>query len=431
MVAYKSGDAAKVERDAAGTASAATGAATFQRRTATGAAVVDLGTSDAGAVDAALAGFRADPDVAYVEVDQRLTALAAPDDPEYPKQWDFSEAAAGMNVPGAWDAGATGEGAVVAVLDTGYAAHSDVEGNVLPGYDMIADPVTARDNDGRDANAADEGDWAEADGACGPDSKRTNSSWHGTHVAGTVAATANNAVGVAGVAHTAKVQPVRVLGRCGGMTSDIADGIVWASGGEVEGLPVNPTPAKVINLSLGGPGVCGVTTQAAIDGAVARGTSVVVAAGNSDQDTSLFTPANCNNVITVGASNRAGDKAFYSNWGELVDVTAPGGQIREESDTPGTITTPENGILSTVNLGETTPGDEGYKPMMGTSMAAPHVAGLAALMLGKDAELAPAAVEDLLKANARPIPGVCAEGCGAGLADATKTVAAVGATAAP
>ena len=434
IVGYRPGsDAAQSEARLAevttGTARAASGDATFQRRTATGAAVVDLGTADTRAVDAALAGFQADPDVEYAEVDQRLVAQAAADDPEFGKQWDLTEPVAGMNVPGAWDAGNSGDGAVVAVLDTGYVGHSDVEPNIVPGYDMISDPVVARDTDGRDADAGDEGDWAEAEGACGPDTPKTNSSWHGTHVAGTIAAAAGNGVGIAGIAHDARIQPVRVLGRCGGLTSDIADGIIWASGGEVDGLPVNPTPAKVINMSLGGAGVCNVTTQKAIDGAVSRGTSVVVAAGNSDLDAQLFTPANCANVITVASSNRVGDRAFYSNWGAPVDLTAPGGQIRAETDAPGTVTTPQDGILSTVNAGETTPAEEGYKPMMGTSMAAPHVAGLAALMIGKDSGLTPARVEELMKAGVRPLPGACEEGCGAGLADAAKTLEAVGGSA--
>src|SRR5690606_7514122 len=122
----------------------------------------------------------------------------------------------------------------------------------------------------------------------------SGSSWHGTHVAGTIAAVTNNGIGVAGVAYNAKVVPVRVLGKCGGLTSDIADAIVWASGGSVTGVPSNPYPADVINMSLGGGGSCSSTTQAAINTARSNGTVVVVAAGNENTNASNSNPANCN-----------------------------------------------------------------------------------------------------------------------------------------
>lgn len=200
-----------------------------------------------------MAQFRADPDVAYVEPDTRAYAQAVtPNDTEYAKQWDLFEATAGMNVPGAWDK-TTGSGVTVAVIDTGYVAHSDVAPNVVSGYDFISTASEARDGNGRDSNPADEGDWNATDGECGVGSKASTSSWHGTHVAGTIAAATNNSKGVAGIAYGAKIQPVRVLGKCGGSTSDIVDAITWASGGSVAGIPANATPAKVINMSLGGP----------------------------------------------------------------------------------------------------------------------------------------------------------------------------------
>ncbi|MFB7462186.1 S8 family serine peptidase [Streptomyces sp. NPDC056224] len=401
--------------------------ATFDRRLGTGAALVSLGSpADAAKV---MAQFRADPDVAYVEPDSRAYALATPNDTEYAKQWDLFEPTAGMNVPAAWDK-TTGSGVTVAVIDTGYVAHSDVAPNVVAGYDFISSSTAARDGNGRDNNPADQGDWSAA-GECGTGSTASNSSWHGTHVAGTIAAATNNAKGVAGIAYNAKIQPVRVLGKCGGATSDIVDAITWASGGTVAGVPANATPAKVINMSLGGSGACTATYQNAINAAVGRGTTVVVAAGNSNSDAAGFSPASCNNVINVAASNRTGDRSFYSNYGAIIDVAAPGGETRRATDTPGTVTTPENGILSTLNAGTTTPGAEIYKPYQGTSMAAPHVAGLAALLVAAKPSLTPAQVESAIKTNARPLAGTCTGGCGSGLADAAATVNAVTSVPAP
>lgn len=362
------------------------------------------------------------PGVAGVEPDLILTKQLTPNDPLYPQQWDLFEPAGGMNAPTAWDT-ADGAGVTVAVIDTGITPHSDLAGQVLTGYDFISDPNNARDGDGRDANANDEGDFIQA-GQCGSP-EPSASSWHGTHVAGTIAAAAGNANGIAGIAQHAKILPVRVLGTCGGTTSDIADAITWASGGKVRGVPANPTPAKVINLSLGGSSpTCGGTTQKAMRGAVSRGTTVVVAAGNSNADVAGFTPANCNDVVAVAANDRAGNRAFYSNFGTKIDVTAPGGEVRLETDPPGSRTTPQDGILSTLNAGATTQAGEKYDTYMGTSMAAPHVAGLVALVLGEQA-LSPAQVEAALKAAARPLPGSCPGGCGAGIVDAAATIGAL------
>ncbi|MFF2197716.1 S8 family serine peptidase, partial [Streptomyces sp. NPDC058157] len=432
IVGYKSSASEASSNTAAADDAAAKGKkagkkAKFDRRLGTGAALVNLGGATAPA-DAAkvMDQFRADPDVAYVEPDSRAYAMATPDDTEYAKQWDLFEPTAGMNVPAAWDK-TTGAGVTVAVIDTGYVAHSDVAPNIVAGYDFISDSTAARDGNGRDNNPADQGDWSAA-GECGTGSKASDSSWHGTHVAGTIAAATNNGKGVAGIAYNAKIQPVRVLGKCGGATSDIVDAITWASGGTVAGVPANATPAKVINMSLGGSGTCSSSYQNAINAAVARGTTVVVAAGNSNADAANFTPASCNNVITVAATNRTGDRSFYSNFGAKVDVSAPGGETRRATDTPGTVTTPENGILSTLNNGTTTPGAEIYKPYQGTSMAAPHIAGLAALLVAAKPSLTPAQVEAAIKANARPLAGTCTGGCGAGLADAAATVNAVTST---
>ncbi|MFD8553095.1 S8 family peptidase, partial [Streptomyces fradiae] len=388
----------------------------FERRLAGGAALVDLGTATTRQdVAEVMDAFRADPDVAAVEADIRAYAMAVtPNDTDYAKQWDLFEPTGGMNVPGAWDK-TTGSGVTVAVIDTGYAAHSDLAANTVSGYDFISSSTDARDGGGRDADPKDEGDWNATDGECGTGSRASNSSWHGTHVAGTIGAVTNNGKGIAGIAHGAKVQHVRVLGKCGGSSSDIADAITWASGGSVPGIPANPTPAKVLNLSLGGASsTCPTVYQNAINGAVSRGSTVVVAAGNSNTNASGFTPANCNNIINVASTSREGNRSYYSNYGTVVDVSAPGGETRRATDTPGTVTTPENGILSTLNSGTTVQSLENYKPYQGTSMAAPHIAGLAALLKSAKSTLTPAEIETAIKGNARPLPGTCTGGGVAG-----------------
>ena len=432
IVTYKSkaaeaGSNAAAKSDAAAKAEQTGESLSFERRLAGGAALVDLG-GEASKKDLTevMDAFRADTSVASVEPDIRAYAMAVtPNDTDYAKQWDLFEATGGMNVPGAWDKG-TGSGVTVAVIDTGYAAHSDVAANVVSGYDFISSSADARDGNGRDSDAKDEGDWNATAGECGTGSTASNSSWHGTHVAGTIGATTHNSKGIAGIAYSAKIQPVRVLGKCGGSSSDIADAITWASGGTVPGVAANATPSKVINLSLGGASsTCPSVYQTAINGAVSRGTTVVVAAGNSNANASGFTPANCAGVINVASTSREGNRSFYSNYGSIVDVSAPGGETRRATDTPGTITTPENGILSTLNSGTTTQSTENYKPYQGTSMAAPHIAGLAALLKSAKSTLTPAEIETAIKGNARPLPGTCTGGCGAGIADAAKTVNAV------
>ncbi|WP_262103415.1 S8 family peptidase [Arthrobacter sp. Marseille-P9274] len=387
------------------------------RTTATGARIVaaEEPLDNAQAADL-VSALEASPDVVYVEPDRLMRPLAAaPDDELYGRQWNLWEDRAGLRVPGAWDV-STGEGAVVAVVDTGITPHSDLAGNVLPGYDMVSNAEMARDGDGRDADPRDEGDWYGAFD-CGDNQDGEGSSWHGTHVAGTVAAVAGNAKGVAGVAPGAKILPVRVLGACGGFMSDIADAIVWAAGGAVDGAPLNPNPAQVVNLSLGNRGLCSPTTQAAINYAYGAGTAVVVAAGNEHVDAANASPGNCRNVIAVGASGRDGRRAAYSNYGSLLDVTAPGGDMAAAE---------ANGIPSTSNGGATTAGAESYAYAEGTSMAAPHVSAVAALLMSPaGGGLSPAAVEKRLKATARPLASGCSVGCGAGLVDAAAALTGV------
>ncbi len=378
------------------------------RRNALGAVVVKLDRrlklADVKALARAVA--QADLNVQYAEPDRIMHIQLTPNDTNYADQWHYYEATAGLNLPSAWDK-STGAGVVVAVIDTGYRPHADLGANLLPGYDFISNATTANDGDGRDSDASDPGDWVDAN-ECFSGSLARNSSWHGTHVAGTIAAVTNNGSGVAGVAFDAKVVPVRVLGKCGGYTSDIADGIVWASGGSVSGVPDNSNPARVINMSLGGDGACDATTQSAIDGARSRGTVVVVAAGNNNGDASGHNPANCAGVVTVAAVGRTGGKASYSNFGDIVDVAAPGGDGAD-------------GVLSTLNDGATTPGSDNYAFYQGTSMATPHVAGVAALMLSANGALTPDDIESRLKSTARAFPATCSQ-CGTGIVDANAAV---------
>ena len=336
--------------------------------------------------------------VEYIEIDQMLKPFATPSDPQYSNQWHYFESNGGLNLPGAWDR-ATGAGVTVAVLDTGYRPHRDLNANLLPGYDMISNTFVANDGGGRDNDVRDPGD-ATTRGECGTDSsgqpvprQDSGSSWHGTHVAGTVAAVANNGEGVAGVAYDAKVVPVRVLGKCGGLTSDIADGIIWASGGTVSGTTANANPASVINMSLGGSGACSATTQAAINTARGNGAVIVIAAGNDNDNSANYNPGNCSGVVNVASVGRNGGRAYYSNYGANIDVAAPGGAQSFAND-------PE-GVLSTFNSGSTGPVADSYAYSQGTSMAAPHVAGVAALIKQAKPSATPDEIENILKSTTR------------------------------
>ena len=358
-----------------------------------------------------------DPRVAFAEIDEIAQPLFTPNDPAYAsQQWNYQSAAVfpgGLNLPGAWDR-STGLGVVVAVIDSGVRPHVDLAANLLPGYDFISDLTMANDGDGRDGNASDPGDWKPAD-ACGTGSAPAPSSWHGTHVAGTVAAVTNNGTGGAGVAFGAKVLPVRVLGVCGGFSSDIAAGMRWAVGLNVPGIPDNPNKAKVLNLSLGLSGACSQIFQDAVN-AVTNAGSVVVAATGNDNQIGISQPANCTGVIAVTAHTKLGDNADYANIGAGTTLSGPGGGQGENLAGDGA------GVYSTSNTGDTSPGNDSYASLRGTSMAAPHVAGLAALLASIQPAITPDALRSVLINSARPHPGgtFCEKrtDCGAGLADA-------------
>lgn len=369
----------------------------------------------------------ADPNIEYVALNKIKRASYTPNDKYFTDYYlaGLRDASPfGVKAQTAWDT-SNGAGVVVAVVDTGYRPHVDMAGRILPGYDFISVPLIANDSSRkeiepdlstRDNNAIDPGDWVDY-GECDDlyaenNTPSQNSSWHGTHVAGTIAANANNKIGIAGLAYGAKILPVRVLGKCGGIDSDIADGIVWAAGGNIPGVPANKTPAKVINLSLGGydsDGICDTVYQDAIATARSLGAVVVVAAGNSGANAATTTPANCANAITVGATNTAGVKADFSNFGTNVDISAPGVDI-----------------LSHLNSSSAGPvSDNAYGFRSGTSMATPHVSAALALMFSANPRMTPEQAEQYIKQSVRPFAtGGCtsAGGCGTGILDASKAV---------
>ncbi len=435
---------------------------TYRRRLAIGADLVSLSRSlDASAAILLMHQIAADPLVTYVEPDTIIhlapiirapsgmmpsssapVASASfipypPNDPLFATyQWNLTRSQGGSIIQGgidvekAWSVGADGNGIVVAVLDTGITRHPDLDTSLADdGYDFITDhEISGRSADGRIPGGWDTGDWS------GVPTKKKGfypSDWHGTYVAGIIAELTNNGIGLAGVAPKARVLPVRVLGHGGmGWNSDISDGIVWAAGGHVNGVPDNKYPAQVINLSLGGPGRCFPNSSfaKAIGYALRHGVTVVAAVANRNADSRDFTPDSCPGVIAVAANGVHGARAPYSNYGHSVTLSAPGGSGNQHDDGV------HGFVWSTTNIGRTGPqrptrDDLGYiyGGAAGTSFAAPHVSAAVALILGAEKVAGkrlstPAQIKTILSETARPFPVTPNKPIGAGILDVGAAV---------
>jgi serine protease len=303
---------------------------------------------------------------------------AFPNDACYRYQWHLQQ----IGMPDAWKRG-NGKGAVVAVIDTGVTQVADLgETKFVPGFNFVANNDDARDDHG-----------------------------HGTHVAGTIAQSTNNKVGVAGVAYGATIMPIKVLSARGsGSVAGIAQGIRWAA----------DHGANVINMSLGGPTRMG-TLANAVKYARDKGVVIVAAAGNDGQGRVGY-PAAYPGVIAVAATQFDESTTFYSNWGKEIDVAAPGGNTRVDQNGDGK---PDGVLQHTIVPGQTSKTD--YLWFMGTSMASPHVAGVAALIVGTGVRK-PDAVEEILLGTARKPKAGSAAGArvddhyGAGIVDAAAAL---------
>lgn len=432
------------------------------------------------------AGWRsrlaARPEVAWVEVDTRepvQQALPSPNDPLFAQQWWLHTVAGSSanaladrrrGVPGLQQAWAQGTGSgstVVAVLDTGITTHPELpSARLLPGFDMVSnwDAASGRglaqDGDARDADPSDPGDGVSAAQIAADPSRYAGcsaqvSSWHGTTVAGLIAAQTDNASGGAGALWSTRLLPVRVSGQCGATLSDIVDGMRWAAGLQVcqrwadsqdpsagcaQWAPTNPNPARVINLSFGSQLACGSEYQAAIDELWALGVVVVAPAGNRHAEPAR--PANCQRVIGVAALNRDGFKANYSNFGSALRIATVGG---DDSDGLWGSLLADSGLLAPGNNGELQPGSPVWSAHYGSSFAAPLVTATVGLMLAAAPSLTPAQLLEGLQLSARPHvrsslvgacsldnPGRCictSSQCGAGILDAEQAVAWARATA--
>ncbi|NBX21394.1 MAG: peptidase S8, partial [Betaproteobacteria bacterium] len=360
-----------------------------------------------------------DPAIESVSIDERMVPHAfSPNDAAYVNntQWQLKAPTTDLgaaNFAGAWNRvtsasiAISGENVVVAVLDSGYRPHADLAANLLSGYDFVStDPVglysstliTANDGDGRDNSALDPGDGNTISADC----ELSTSSWHGTRVAGIVSAVTDNTNGMAGTAYKAKVLPVRVLGVCGGYISDVIDAMRWAAGITVNGL-TNATPAKVINLSLGGSGTCDSRYQSAIDEVrISKNATVVVSTGNQSSDTTITQPANCKNVIAVTSHRTDGTSPTFANVGAGTSISAPGVSI-----------------YSTSNTGTQAPLADTFQSANGTSFSAPMVSSVAAMLYQIKPSITPDEVTSRIINSVRsfPVSTFCSGNylCGAGL----------------
>lgn len=369
-----------------------------------------------------------DPDVAEVVPDRIFFPAATPSDPLFSLQWSLG-ATNGIDAAPAWDVTTGANNLIVGILDTGSLPHDDLAGRWIGGYDFVSLLERANDGDLRDADPSDPGDWVTpAESASGPlaGCPVAGSSWHGTAIAGVIGAAANNGIGIAGINWNSRILPVRVAGKCGGYESDIADGMRWAAGIAVAGVPDNANIANLLNVSLSAAGTCSTTLQSAINEVLTAGVPVIAAAGNDGLASSGASPGNCAGVITVGAVDKNGGKPAYANYGDPIAVAAPGGT--------GTAST--DAILTTLNASLTSPdANSGYYATVdGTSVAAAHVTGIASLAMSLNPMLRPQFLKQVLQEGSRAFAtnttalgsdADCTTGtCGAGVADAGNSVPA-------
>ncbi len=380
------------------------------------------------------AKLAADPDVEFAVPNGRARRLTAPNDPLYglssterrsngitlqdgpaSGQWYLRAPAAtlaggpvsSLDIERAWARTRGSASVVVAVLDTGVRPeHSDLAGRLLPGYDFVSNSTVANDGDGRDADPSDPGDWvtsAEAGSGSFTGCVAEDSSWHGTKTAALVGASADDGIGMTGAAPGVSVLPLRVLGKCYGTESDIQAAMRWAVGLAVPGLPLNPNPARVLNLSLGGGGACSAGYQSAVNDVLATGAVIVAAAGNSAGGP-VGAPANCTGVIGVLALRHAGLKVGFSDLGPQIAIAAPGGNcINVGFGEPCLYP-----LLTATNTGLRGPvasaWSDSYDASVGTSFASPLVAATAGLMFSVQPALTPALLLARMQATARPFP---------------------------
>lgn len=363
-------------------------------------------------LQAVLDRLNADPDVQFAVADKRRQIQQIPSDPLVTDQWYFlSVQPAATRTDQAWDITTGSASTVVAVLDTGVRyEHPDLTSKLLPGYDFVSDPLVGNDGDGQDADATDPGDWVDATDRTNQtfsNCSTTASSWHGTRVSSLIGAAANDGVGLAGAGWSTRILPVRVLGKCGGFDSDIIDGMRWAAGLPVAGAPANPTPANIINMSLGGDDDCNAAYQSAVDEITGQGALIVASVGNDGIP--VGTPANCSGVLGVSGIRHVGTKVGYSNLGPGADLAAPAGNCVNPGP-PFTSSAPcVFAMPVAIDSGTTLPlastySDPVIRPNFGTSFSAPLVAGAAALMHAVNPQLTPSQFTTLLQESASPFP---------------------------
>ncbi|HEY2463760.1 MAG TPA: S8 family serine peptidase [Steroidobacteraceae bacterium] len=434
-------------------------------------------------VAAVLDKLRADPAVAFADVDGRRYLHALPNDPLFvptatasgqwymltPSSATATSDAAATDAVSAWGITQGSSGTVIADVDSGIRFdHPDLlragfGGRLLPGYDFVGQDLDssnstplgtyliANDGDGWDPDPSDPGDWIDSADLMNTkvfpskNCSTENSSWHGTRVMGVLGALTNNDAGIAGMTWNPYLLPVRALGKCGGLDSDIIAGIMWSVGmtvfdGSGNPVPDNPYPADIINLSLGGTGgSCLGSYKSLITQLAGIGVLVVASAGNESGPVDI--PANCPGVLAVAGLRNIGTKVGYSSLGPEVGIGAPAGNCVNTNGGPCL-----RSIDTTVNEGLTTPGASGYTDQnnsnLGTSFSAPIVSGIAALMRSVNANLSPSQLITRIKASATPYPqpaglAQCVSGstssvecacttvtCGAGMVNAFSAVKA-------